>query len=234
MKRSQLISAPVLTIASLLLCLACVAAVMAEGNNPPATEPIANHYNLVPGPEGSLYFIDTITGRTWHGAFHRPGDKERGYVWREINTPLTKPSGNEADDLHAIPAEAKAILENADELELLALDPNHPKKKPVEDFHGWEVLGKKTIDQAERRRLVEAFEKGVAEPHVQPAHCFNPRHGIRVTKGGKSADFVICFECHQVRVYMPGQKEKLFLVSSAPADLFNKILKGAGIKLPVD
>jgi hypothetical protein len=96
MKRSRRLAAPVLTLAGLLLCLACVAAVMAQGKNPAATGPVANHYNLVPGPEGSLYFIDTITGRIWRGAYHKPGGNERGYVWHEINTPLTKPSGNES------------------------------------------------------------------------------------------------------------------------------------------
>lgn len=58
--------------------------------------PVAKHFNVVPGPGDSLYFIDTSSGRTWHGTFHKPGDKERGYVWREIDTPFTKPAGSES------------------------------------------------------------------------------------------------------------------------------------------
>jgi hypothetical protein len=50
--------------------------------------PVANHFNIVPGPADSLYFIDMSSGRTWHRDDHD--------VWKEINTPLTKPTRNEA------------------------------------------------------------------------------------------------------------------------------------------
>jgi hypothetical protein len=30
--------------------------------------------------------------------------------------------------------------------------------------------------------------------------CFDPRHGIRVTRGGVTVDFVICFQCFQAIV----------------------------------
>ncbi|MGO8901097.1 MAG: hypothetical protein ACLQU5_22485 [Isosphaeraceae bacterium] len=134
-------------------------------------------------------------------------------------------------ELHSIPADAKAILENADDFELLSLNPNHLNVKPKEDFHGYEVLGKKAIAKADCKQLVDAFEQAVAEKKTLPAHCFIPRHGIRVTRGNESADFVICFQCHQVRGYVTGQKESWFLVSSAPAALFNKVLRGGGAKL---
>jgi hypothetical protein len=94
MKRSWLAIPVGLTITGLLLSLAWVARVDAQAENPRAMAPVANHYNLVAGPEGGLYFIDTATGRTWHGAFHKPGENERGYVWHEINTPVTNPPEN--------------------------------------------------------------------------------------------------------------------------------------------
>ncbi len=28
--------------------------------------------------------------------------------------------------------------------------------------------------------------------------CFNPRHGLRLQIGGRTIDFLICFECQQV------------------------------------
>jgi hypothetical protein len=62
--------------------------------------------------------------------------------------------------------------------------------------------------------------------------CFLPRHGIRVKHAGKVADFVICFECNNVRVYVDGGAETEFLVSDSPAKMFNDILKDAGVKLP--
>jgi hypothetical protein len=139
------------------------------------------------------------------------------------------------DDPHAIPASAKAILEAATRLELLSLQPTAPDDQSKDDFHGWKVLGTKAVeDEKTREELVEVFEHGVAEYKGGPAKCFNPRHGIRVKDNGTTVDFVICFECFQVRLYTTGEKEKNFLVSRSPAELFNKILKEGGVALVKD
>ncbi len=136
-------------------------------------------------------------------------------------------------DLHKIPPEAKAILDKADSLELLSLDLATPMDDPKAAFHTWKVLGKKTIDKAElRRSLVEAFEKGVAEYKGAGKPCFFPRHGIRAKHDGKTADFVICFECLNARAYVDGGSEEEFLISDAPAKSFNKVLQDAGVALP--
>ena len=145
--------------------------------------------------------------------------------------PLT--ASEEKDDPHKIPADAKAILEKAESFELLSLEPKTFREVPKESFHGFKAFGKKTIDKAEvRKTLVDAFEKGVTEYKGDGARCFLPRHGIRVKHDGKAADFVICFECHHVRVYVDGEGEKAFLVSDSPAETFNTVLKDAGVELP--
>ncbi len=138
-------------------------------------------------------------------------------------------------DPHAIPDDAKAILEGAMEIELFSLEPIRPSQQPAEDFHGWKVLGKKIItDRPTCKEVVEAFEKGVREYKGGPARCFNPRHGIRVGFAGKTAEFVICFECFQVRTYIAGTRERTFLISRSPADLFNKLLQSGGVPLAKD
>jgi hypothetical protein len=139
----------------------------------------------------------------------------------------------DTDDPHKIPAGAKAILDKAESFELLSLDLQTPDDDPKGTFHGWKVLGKKVVEKAEvRKSLVLAFEKGVAEYKEMGKKCFLPRHGIRVKHAGKVADFVICFECNNVRVYVDGGVETEFLVSDSPAKMFNDILKDAGVKLP--
>jgi hypothetical protein len=91
-----------------------------------------------------------------------------------------------------IPERAKMELEQADKFELLSL-------RPVVrggDFHGYQVLGKTEILDAETRKsLVSALENGAAENHGDAMLCFNPRHGIHVARHDKEMDFVICFEC---------------------------------------
>jgi hypothetical protein len=146
---------------------------------------------------------------------------------------LPVPGAGEKDDPHQIPADAKAILEKAGNFELLSLDLLTPQDDSKGTFHGWKVLGKKAIDKAEvRKTLVEVFKKGVAEYKGMGKPCFFPRHGIRVQHEGKSADFLICFECENVRVYVNGDGEQEFLVSGSPAQTFNNVLKEAGVKLP--
>jgi hypothetical protein len=126
------------------------------------------------------------------------------------------------------------VLEKAENFELLSLEPERLEEVPKDSFQGWKVLGKKTIDTSEiRKKIVDALEKGVVENQGGvTVKCFNPRHGIRVTHNGKTADFVICFQCLQVHVYMDGGAEQMFLVSSSPTETFNKVLKDAGVPLP--
>jgi hypothetical protein len=129
-----------------------------------------------------------------------------------------------------IPAAATKILEHADGFELLSLNPLPQNKAVRADFHGYQVLGRTAIaDPGARKKLVSAFERGVAKNQGTIAACFNPRHGIHVTRGGEVEDFVVCFECLQV--YSHGAVEGHFLTSSSPEALFDSMLRRAGIPL---
>jgi hypothetical protein len=135
-----------------------------------------------------------------------------------------------------IPDQLRAILEKAEHFELFSLNPTDPlsenKKEPKETFHGWEVLGKTTVKDAEtRKKLVDAFEKGVADNKGPHANCFDPRHGIRVTHDGKTADFVICFECRHVHAIVGDQPAKAFLITDSPEAAFDSVLKEAKVFL---
>ena len=142
------------------------------------------------------------------------------------------PAAWAADKENKIPDDLRAALEKADQFELLSLSPDEPKEKPKDGFHGWQVLGKTTVQDAEtRKRLLAALEKGVADNKGVVARCFNPRHGIRVTHEGKTADFVICFECFQVKAFA-GDKPASFLVTDSPQPAFDQVLKDAKVPLP--
>ena len=131
-----------------------------------------------------------------------------------------------------IPDRAREILEKASQFELLSIGHGPSPKKPTEDFHGWPVIGKTTVEDSNtRKRLVAALGKGVEENKGDSMKCFNPRHGIRVTHDGMTADFVICFECFQVVVYVTGDKEQRFLITASPAPVFNQTLQHAKVPL---
>lgn len=59
------------------------------------------------------------------------------------------------------------------------------------------------------------------------ALCFNPRHGIRVTRNEKQEDFVICFQCAQVEVF--GEVNGRFLIANSAQALFDSVLQSSGI-----
>jgi len=133
-----------------------------------------------------------------------------------------------SDVRNVIPATAAAILEQADHFELLSLNPDQQQKAAEGDFHGYRVLGTAVISDTEtRKKLVSTFKKAVAENQGIAAACFNPRHGIRATRNEKRADFVICFECNQVRVF--GEVQRTFLITSSAQPLFDSVLRSNGV-----
>ena len=60
--------------------------------------------------------------------------------------------------------------------------------------------------------------------------CFQPRHGIRATSGGKTVEVLICFQCRPVYFYLGEQKGQIETVDS-PQDAFDKVLKDAGVSV---
>ncbi len=134
-----------------------------------------------------------------------------------------------------IPDQAREILEKAGQFELLSIGHYSSKKNSAEEFKGWPVIGKTTIEDPDtRKRLIAAMAKGVAENNGDVMKCFNPRHGIRVTREGKTAEFLICFECFQVMVYVTGEKEQRVLITDSPAPVFNQTLQNAKVPLAGD
>jgi hypothetical protein len=131
-----------------------------------------------------------------------------------------------------IPEGARAALEEADQFELLSLDPNPQPEKSGDDFRGWKVLGRTPVgDSDTRKELVAALTKGAGESDGMVAGCFNPRHGIRATREGEAVDLVICFECLQVQVYAGAGRAGSFLTTRSPQPVFDRVLREAGVPL---
>ena len=129
---------------------------------------------------------------------------------------------------NVIPPPAKTILEYADRLELLSLD---PRENPNSGFHGFTVLKTVAVTNSETRKtLVSAFERAVTENQREIGACFNPRHGLRARKGDKHEEFVICFQCLQVKAY--GEARSDFLVSESAAPVFDEVLRQSVGKFP--
>ena len=132
-------------------------------------------------------------------------------------------------------AEAKAVLDKAEQFELLSLDPAVEGVKGKEGFHGWKILGKTAVKDATiRKQIVTALDKGIAESDGNGAKCFDPRHGIRAQRDGKTVDLVICFECGWVYVFHGDKEERqgVAVTTGKPQAVFDKVLKDADVPLP--
>jgi hypothetical protein len=134
-----------------------------------------------------------------------------------------------------VPKVAIDLLEAAGPFELLSLNPNRPEAKGNDDFHGWKVLGKTVVNDAEvRKKLCAEFKRSIDESEGVGANCFNPRHGIRFTREGKTVDLVICFECYQVQAFIGEQRDPFFVITREPQKAFDKVLRDKGIPLAKD
>ena len=110
-----------------------------------------------------------------------------------------------ADDAkNQFPESVQAVLDKADQIEVLSLDPWIARDKIKNDFHGTEVLGKTVLKDAEARtKLVAALTKGVKDKKGEVATAaFYPRYAIRATQGKKTVDLLISLDDSVVLVYV--------------------------------
>lgn len=124
-----------------------------------------------------------------------------------------------------------------DSMTLYSLDPDFRSKglapRPTDElFQEHLVLGKLDIkSNADRQALLTAVSKGIAESDEKPMKCFNPRHGIRITRGSKTVDYLICFECLKLDAYVNDDLAWQKRTTKSPAVELNKHLLGAGVPL---
>jgi hypothetical protein len=150
---------------------------------------------------------------------------------------LAVPVTGQEEAKNDLAPEVRAVLDKAVTVELLSLDPIGIDKiddVPEKDrFHGYRVLGRTTLKDAEQRKAVlGALDKGIKDSDGQVARCFNPRHGIRASADGKTVDVVICFECLSMQAYLDGKRNGGALTTRGPQPVFDRTLRDAGVPLP--
>lgn len=81
-------------------------------------------------------------------------------------------------------------------------DPNHQLAQvTAAHFHQYPILKAQAVSDA---ALATEVVRGVVEGMRRRASgykCFDPRHGLRITRGGEHVDLVICYECELVEVW---------------------------------
>jgi hypothetical protein len=129
--------------------------------------------------------------------------------------------------------EMRNVLEHAETFTLFSLDPEPDlRKKPKAEFKGYPQMGKTQVPAGnDRTNLISVLYDGIANGNAI-AMCFNPRHGIRATKGSNTVELLICFECGQVYTFSNRGSNQMFATSEAPVAAFNAYLNRAKVPLP--
>jgi len=113
----------------------------------------------------------------------------------------------------AIDADTFDAIEAAESMELFALHPYpHSEEGTPPDrgssFHGYRILGRASLAAEDRvTELARLVIRGIRASDGRVAACFDPRHGIRVTGGGRQVDLVICYECLQMQLWDPAPED---------------------------
>jgi hypothetical protein len=109
--------------------------------------------------------------------------------------PVSEPYERTARNLEP---EDLAVLQHADELTLLRLD---PEVDDAEGFHGFKVVRRVIVSGEAKQPLIDDIAVAINGSDGSVAKCFDPHHGISAKKGAATVDLVICFECNQLYVY---------------------------------
>jgi hypothetical protein len=137
-----------------------------------------------------------------------------------------------AQNQKELPAAVKEILDKVEQFDLYSLEPEPTKEQKAgksTKLHGWLILGKTTVKDARTRQgLLKALEK---RSRRGGAKCFDPRHAIRATHGGKTVDLLICFECSWIYVYEGGKHTSTLTVDGGVQPAFDKVLPAAKVPL---
>jgi|GEM_PF-4367549 len=146
-----------------------------------------------------------------------------------------------------LPATARAVLENAETMELLALGDEAPEppapagsaRPPERDplarfaprtggFHGWKETARTPLLGAERHKLLYAVYTGIAGNDDKLAACFRPHAAVHATRGAETVDLLFSYDCMLVHVYENG---RLFtaLTTREAAGPVGKVFARAGV-----
>lgn len=130
--------------------------------------------------------------------------------------------------------DVEAVLEAPDRFEILALSPEReqdtPSGPPAGTFHGHRILGRAQLPAAGmREELVGLVYQGLRDSDGTVARCFNPRHGISATRGGRTVDLLICYECYLMRIHGPSGEPTMVPTSDKVEPEVTRRFREAGV-----
>lgn len=94
-------------------------------------------------------------------------------------------------------------------------------------FHGYPVLQTATTSEP---GSIDDLLKSVTRSMRASAYgakCFDPRHGLRLTRGDAHLDLVICYECEHVQLWEAGTEHPYETIAESSKDALDRFLAAA-------
>lgn len=145
------------------------------------------------------------------------------------------------EKLKQIPEIVWNCLDHPYEMTLYSIEPDLSQKemnkikenKSNPFFHEYVILGSTKIEGKKNQVIVaNEIRNAVMIMYDGGARCFNPRHGVRVTDGKITYDFLICFSCGYMSVYN-GEELIEHVDIEGSYKVLNEILVNANVPLAV-
>lgn len=107
------------------------------------------------------------------------------------------------------------FLRHADRLQIYSVESTGPSQSPKdsptdEEFHGFRIYGKTQIEDKKVIEVIwsEMNDRIYSDPGDRTTYCFWPRHAIRAFHGDEIRDYLICFQCNHLYVYVDPNSDK--------------------------
>jgi hypothetical protein len=159
-----------------------------------------------------------------------------------VGAKVLEPSTDEQAERAALPepqpwfpAAVLAILEAPDAVEVMSLDPapSDGEDEEVKEgsglLYGHRIRGVVRVPTADRRRAVGRALATANREGDGWALCFDPHYAVRVSRGGQTAVFLVCFWCGNVRVIGPRAHAVTYPFGWSAARLLRRELRCGGV-----
>jgi hypothetical protein len=131
-----------------------------------------------------------------------------------------------------IPDNVQMVLDQADQIELLSLDPRVGKDKVKDGFHGMQILGKTALKDADtRKKILTALKKGIEEKKEPVGTAaFYLRYALRATHEKTTVHLLISFDDSVIMVYV-GENLEFVCTTASPQSAFDQVLRDAKVRI---
>lgn len=118
------------------------------------------------------------------------------------------PGGNHDALRYQLPDDYVEVIEGADWLEVLALEPTRSDSRSAcghPPRHGWTVAGRERVDdRATIREAARDVYTSILDGGAQ-ALCFRPRLALAFHRGERSIELIVCEECLSTEIWSDGE-----------------------------